>query len=121
MNFIHWLSESNQTNDSLRTELAKSELKLESNQNYVDEVKAKQESLESRNTDLQSENQNLMNQVTKLSTQLDGANYSNDLLKERTSDFESKNNVSGGVKVQKNGGLKLCTSFPFSSAASICL
>ena len=29
--------------------------------------------------------------------------------------------VSGGVKVQKNGGLKLCTSFPFSSAASICL
>lgn len=70
------LGESTKTSETLRTDLAKSELKLESNQDYVNEVKAKQGELEERHTTLQAEKQSLEQQVTKLSTQLEGSNCS---------------------------------------------
>ncbi|MCZ5880773.1 DNA-binding protein [Vibrio parahaemolyticus] len=63
------LTESTHTNETLRTELAKSELKLESNQDYVNEVKAKQQQLEERNATLQSDNQSLSQQVTGFEVQ----------------------------------------------------
>ncbi|EIN4364593.1 DNA-binding protein [Vibrio parahaemolyticus] len=63
------LNEAVKGNESLRTELAKSQLKLESNQDYVNEVKAKQEQLEQQGVELQDKNQVLSNQNAKLETQ----------------------------------------------------
>lgn len=65
------LSDTAKVNESLRTDLAKSQLKLESNQDYVNEVKAKQESLENQVAELQDKNQSLSNQNAKLETQRD--------------------------------------------------
>ena len=84
------LTESTHTNETLRTELAKSELKLESNQDYVNEVKAKQQQLEERNVTLQSDNQSLSQQVTKLSTQLEGSVSVVSTLEKRVMDFENQ-------------------------------
>lgn len=85
------LSDVTKTSESLRTELAKSELKLESNQDYVNEVKAKQDQLEERNTTLQSNNQALNQQVTKLSTQLESSTSVIGTLEKRVMDFEKQN------------------------------
>ncbi|WP_257970159.1 hypothetical protein [Vibrio parahaemolyticus] len=84
------LTESTHTNETLRTELAKSELKLESNQDYVNEVKAKQQQLEEHNATLQSDNQSLSQQVTKLSTQLEGSVSVVSTLEKRVMDFENQ-------------------------------
>lgn len=82
------LGESTKTSETLRTDLAKSELKLESNQDYVNEVKAKQGELEERHTTLQAEKQSLEQQVTKLSTQLEGSTSMVTTLEKRIGDFE---------------------------------
>ena len=82
------LGESTKTSETLRTDLAKSELKLESNQDYVNEVKAKQGELEERHTTLQAEKQSLEQQVTKLSTQLEGSTTMVTTLEKRIGDFE---------------------------------
>ncbi|ENG7506300.1 DNA-binding protein [Vibrio parahaemolyticus] len=87
------LTESTHTNETLRTELAKSELKLESNQDYVNEVKAKQQQLEERNATLQSDNQSLSQQVTKLSTQLEGSVSVVSTLEKRIMDFETQHSA----------------------------
>jgi len=84
------LGESTKTNETLRTDLAKSELKLESNQDYVNEVKAKQGELEERHTALQTEKQSLEQQVTKLSTQLEGSTSMVTTLEKRITDFEAQ-------------------------------
>lgn len=65
------LADTAKVNESLRTDLAKSQLKLESNQDYVNEVKAKQGSLEAQVAELQDKNQSLSNQNAKLETQRD--------------------------------------------------
>ncbi len=84
------LGESAKTSESLRTDLAKSELKLESNQDYVNEVKAQQGELEARHTTLQTEKQFLEQQVTKLSTQLEGSTSMVTTLEKRITDFEAQ-------------------------------
>lgn len=84
------LVDSTKANESLRTELAKSELKLESNQDYVDEVKAKQGQIEERNVSLQTENHDLAQQVTKLSTQLEGSASIASTMEKRIADFETQ-------------------------------
>ena len=84
------LGESTKTSETLRTDLAKSELKLESNQDYVNEVKAKQGELEERHTTMQTEKQSLEQQVTKLSTQLEGSTSMVTTLEKRITDFEAQ-------------------------------
>ncbi|RJX68715.1 hypothetical protein DZ860_16625 [Vibrio sinensis] len=98
------LVDSTKANESLRTELAKSELKLESNQDYVDEVKAKQGQIEERNVSLQTENHDLAQQVTKLSTQLEGSASIASTMEKRIVDFETQHSslVSKATTMEAN-------------------
>lgn len=98
------LVDSTKANESLRTELAKSELKLESNQDYVDEVKAKQGQIEERNVSLQTENHDLAQQVTKLSTQLEGSASIASTMEKRIADFETQHSslVSKATTMEAN-------------------
>ncbi|EGU46202.1 hypothetical protein VII00023_00810 [Vibrio ichthyoenteri ATCC 700023] len=98
------LVDSTKANESLRTELAKSELKLESNQDYVDEVKAKQGQIEERNVSLQTENHDLAQQVTKLSTQLEGSASIASTMEKRITDFETQHSslVSKATTMEAN-------------------
>ncbi len=84
------LGEGNSSNESLRTELAKAELKLEGNQDLVHEIKSNHNQIEASNTNLQKENQEMSMQITKLSTQLDGEQSVNELMKQQSSGFESR-------------------------------
>ena len=83
------LTDTTKTNESLRTDLAKSQLKLESNQDYVNEVKAKQESLEKQASELQDKNQSLSNQNAKLETQRDADKQLIESMTERSNDLKA--------------------------------
>lgn len=83
------LTDTTKTNESLRTDLAKSQLKLESNQDYVNEVKAKQESLEKQASELQDKNQSLSNQNAKLETQRDADKHLIESMAERSNDLKA--------------------------------
>lgn len=85
------LNDTKKSSEFLRTELAKAELKLEGNQNLVDEVKSKYEQLENEKTNFQLENQDLSKRVTQLSTKLDGLESLNELLRQQTNGLESNN------------------------------
>lgn len=98
------LNETVKGNESLRTELAKSQLKLESNQDYVNEVKAKQEQLEQQGVELQEKNQALSNQNAKLETQ-------------READKELISSINGRLHDLKENTDSLQTKLSESEAA----
>lgn len=104
------LANANRSNELLRTELAKSELKLESNQSFVNEVKEKREQLESQNAELRTNNQTVSTKVAKLETKLEGSVALIDSLRERLSDFEENHSTLQTRATESEAGYKAVVS-----------
>lgn len=100
------LSESSIVAENLRTELAKSSLKLDSNVEYVSEVKATQRQLEATNSSLQAENRTLTTQIATLSTQLESVNAIKSMMETRVTDFDGRNQELRTRNIELETGFK---------------